>query len=130
MVWGEAEGKRTDDATKVEQFTSLVSRGISFHVHANGTGAIQQFLDCYSQALVNNGVDLNDEAAVAAMADKIRPVIIHGQTATAAQVQQAADLGVTLSFFTDHVYYYGDYHLYSTSVLTVAGHQPNGNRPF
>lgn len=112
--WGEAEGKRTDDATLTEQFTSLVSRGISFHVHANGTGAIQQFLDCYSQALVNNGVDLNDEAVVAAMADKIRPVIIHGQTATAAQVQQAADLGVTLSFFTDHVYYYGDYHLYST----------------
>ncbi len=42
--WGEAEGKRTDDAALTEQFTSLVSRGISFHVHANGTGAIQQFL--------------------------------------------------------------------------------------
>lgn len=112
--WGQAEGQRTDDATLTEQFTTLVGEGISFHFHANGTGAIQQFIDCYRQALINNGVDVNDDAAVAAMADKIRPVIIHSQTITDAQMQEAADLGIILSFFTDHVYYYGDYHLYST----------------
>lgn len=112
--WGQAEGQRTDDATLTEQFTTLVGEGISFHFHANGTGAIQQFIDCYRQALINNGVDVNDDAAVAAMADKIRPVIIHSQTITDAQMQEAAELGIILSFFTDHVYYYGDYHLYST----------------
>lgn len=112
--WGQAEGQRTDDATLTAQFTDLVSKEISFHVHANGTGAIQQFIDCYRQALINNGVDVNDDAAVAAMADKIRPVVIHSQTITDAQMQEAADLGMILSFFTDHVFYYGDYHLYST----------------
>lgn len=112
--WGEAEGKRTDDATLTEQFTNMVDEGIAFHFHANGTGAIQQFIDCYRQALINNGVDINDDAAVMAMADKIRPVIIHAQTITDEQMKEAADLGITLSFFTDHVFYYGDYHLYST----------------
>ena len=112
--WGEAEGKRVDNAVLTEQFTNMVNEGITFHFHANGTGAIQQFIDCYRQALINNGVDVNDDAAVAAMADKIRPVIIHAQTITDAQMQEAADLGITLSFFTDHVFYYGDYHLYST----------------
>ena len=112
--WGEAEGKRVDNDVLTEQFTNMVNEGITFHFHANGTGAIQQFIDCYRQALINNGVDVNDDAAVAAMADKIRPVIIHAQTITDAQMQEAADLGITLSFFTDHVFYYGDYHLYST----------------
>lgn len=112
--WGQAEGQRTDDTTLTDQFTNLISEGITFHFHANGTGAIQQFIDCYRQALINNGVDVNDDAAVAAMTDKIRPVVIHAQTITDAQMQEAADLGITLSFFTDHVFYYGDYHLYST----------------
>ncbi len=112
--WGEAEGKRVENDVLTEQFTNLVDEGITFHFHANGTGAIQQFIDCYRQALINNGVDVNDEAAVMAMADKIRPVIIHAQTITDEQMKEAADLGITLSFFTDHVFYYGDYHLYST----------------
>lgn len=112
--WGQAEGQRTDDATLTDQFTNLIAEGVTFHFHANGTGAIQQFIDCYRQALLNNGVDINDEAAVAAMKDKVRPVIIHAQTITDEQMKEAADLGITLSFFTDHVFYYGDYHLYST----------------
>lgn len=112
--WGQAEGQRTDDATLTEQFTTLMRQGIAFHSHANGTGAIQQFIDCYRQALINNGVDLNDEAAIKAMQDKVRAVLIHGQTITDAQLQECADLGINISFFTDHVFYYGDYHLYST----------------
>ena len=112
--WGEAEGKRTDNATLTNQFTNLVSQGITFHFHANGTGAIQQFIDCYRQALINNGIDLNNKAAVDAVKDKVRPVIIHAQTITDEQMKECAALGITLSFFTDHVYYYGDYHLYST----------------
>ena len=112
--WGQAEGQRTDDATLTDQFTNLIAEGVTFHFHANGTGAIQQFIDCYRQALINNGVDPSDEAAVEAMKDKVRPVIIHAQTITDAQMDEAAALGITLSFFTDHVFYYGDYHLYST----------------
>lgn len=112
--WGEAEGKKVTTERLTEQFTNLMLEGYQFHCHANGTGAIQQFIDAYRNALIANGVDLNDDAAIDAMQDKVRAVIIHGQTITEKQLQECADLGINISFFTDHVYYYGDYHLYST----------------
>ena len=66
----------------------MMKKGIQFHAHANGTGAIQQYIDCYRQALVNCGVDLNDKEAIAAMQNKIRPVIIHTQTVTQKQLKE------------------------------------------
>ncbi len=112
--WGEAEGKMFETADLTTRFTNLMKEGVQFHCHANGTGAIQQFIDAYRGALINCGVDLKDKEAIAAMQEKIRPVIIHSQTITDKQLQEAKDLGLNISFFTDHVYYYGDYHLYST----------------
>lgn len=112
--WGQKEGQRTDDATLTEQFTNMMREGIAFHCHANGTGAIQQLIDCYRQALLNNGVDPSDAKAVKMMQDRVRAVIIHGQTITQKQLEECQALGINISFFTDHVFYYGDYHLYST----------------
>ena len=112
--WGEKEGKKVSNEQLTEQFTDMMKKGIQFHAHANGTGAIQQYIDCYRQALVNCGVDLNDKEAIAAMQNKIRPVIIHTQTVTQKQLKEIEALGLNPSFFTDHVYYYGDYHMYST----------------
>lgn len=112
--YAEKEGKQFEDEVVVERFTQLMKDGVQFHAHANGTGAIQQFIDAYRMALVNNGVDLNDEAAIKAMQDKVRAVIIHSQTITQKQLQECKDLGINISFFTDHVYYYGDYHMFST----------------
>lgn len=112
--WGEAEGKIIDSEVLTERFTNLMKEGVQFHCHANGTGAIQQFIDCYRNALIANGVDLNDKDAIKAMQDKIRPVIIHSQTITDKQLKECKDLGLNISYFTDHVFYYGDYHLYST----------------
>ena len=112
--WGEAEGKKVTTEQLTEQFTELMKKGVQFHAHANGTGAIQQYIDAYRNALVNCGVDLKDKKQVAAMQDKIRAVIIHSQTITQKQLQECKELGLNISFFTDHVYYYGDYHMYST----------------
>ncbi|MDO4281446.1 MAG: amidohydrolase family protein [Peptococcaceae bacterium] len=112
--WGEKEGKKMDTAVLTEEFTNMMQEGISFHCHANGTGAIDQYIDAYRQALENNGVDPSDEKAVAEMKDRVRAVIIHGQTITQKQLEECDALGINISFFTDHVYYYGDYHLYST----------------
>lgn len=112
--WGEKEGKKVTTEQLTEQFTDMMKKGIQFHAHANGTGAIQQYIDAYRNALINCGVDLNDKAAVQAMQNKIRPVIIHTQTVTQKQLKEIEELGLNPSFFTDHVYYYGDYHMYST----------------
>ena len=112
--WGEKEGKKVSTEQLTEQFTTLMKKGIQFHAHANGTAAIQQYIDAYRNALVNCGVDLKDKKQVAAMQDKIRAVIIHSQTITQKQLQECKELGLNISFFTDHVYYYGDYHMFST----------------
>lgn len=112
--WGEKEGKKVSTEQLTEQFTALMKKGVQFHAHANGTAAIQQYIDAYRNALVNCGVDLKDKKQVAAMQDKIRAVIIHSQTITQKQLKECKELGLNISFFTDHVYYYGDYHMYST----------------
>lgn len=112
--YGEAEGKKMDDATLTAQFADAIQSGLQFTCHANGTGAIQQFIDCYRKALQQCGVDINNAKEIAAVQDKIRPVVIHGQTITNKQLQECKALGINLSFFVDHVYYYGDYHLVST----------------
>lgn len=112
--YGEAEGKKMTDEALTAQFADCIRSGWQFTCHANGTGAIQQFIDCYRAALKQCGVNVNDAKAVAAVQDRIRPVIIHGQTITLKQIEECKALGINISFFVDHVYYYGDYHLCST----------------
>ncbi len=111
--WGEDEGKKFTNEQVTDMFTNLVRDGMQFHAHANGTASIQQFIDCYRQALVNNGVDLNDKAAVEAVRNRVRPVVIHAQTITPEQMEEVKALGLNLSFLSDHIYYIGDYHLAS-----------------
>lgn len=112
--WGEAEGKKTTDGALTIRFVDCIEKELQFTCHANGTGAIQQFIDCYKAALTECGYNVNDSKAVAAVRDRIRPVIIHSQTITLNQLKECSELGISISFFADHVYYYGDYHLGST----------------
>lgn len=111
--WGEVEGKKFTNEQVTEMFTNLIKDNAQFHAHANGTASIQQFIDCYRQALVNNGVDLDDKAAVEEVRNRVRPVVIHAQTITPAQMEEVKALGLNLSFLSDHIYYIGDYHLAS-----------------
>ncbi len=69
------------------------------NTHCNGDEASQQLLRCYAQALRETGIQ-----------DDLRPVMIHAQTVRADQLDKMADIGMTASFFLDHVYFWGDWH--------------------
>ncbi len=112
--YGEAEGKKVNEEKLTEYFVDCIQSGWQFTCHANGTGGIQEFIDSYRDALKHCGIDINDAKAIAEVQERIRPVIIHGQTITLEQVEECKKLGINISFFVDHVYYYGDYHLCST----------------
>jgi predicted amidohydrolase YtcJ len=67
-------------------------------VHGNGDAAIDQFLDAWEAALE------------ACPAEDARPVLVHAQMSRADQLERMKKLGVTPSFFSAHVYYWGDRH--------------------
>ena len=69
--------------------------------HCNGDAAAGQFLRACRQAQERAGRPVRT----------IRPVLIHAQTVTGEQLQQAAELGVIPSFFAAHTWYWGDVHL-------------------
>lgn len=70
------------------------SRHIPILAHCNGDAAAAQFL-----------------AALRANPGGCTPVMIHAQLLGADQLDEAAQLGVLVSFFAAHVYYWGDTHL-------------------
>ncbi|MEA5011478.1 MAG: amidohydrolase [Angelakisella sp.] len=71
-------------------------------VHCNGDAACQQFIDCYRAAINETGIHEN-----------LRPVMVHAQTVRDDQLDAMKELGISPTFFNDHVYYWGDYHLSS-----------------
>ncbi|MCD7855391.1 MAG: amidohydrolase family protein [Clostridiales bacterium] len=112
--WGEDNKKIEDDAL-LSEFVELIEAKVQFTSHCNGTGAIQQFIDNYETALKQvYGVSELTQEIIDEAKENVRPTIIHAQTATADQVKKCSELGISISFFTDHVYYFGDYHLSST----------------
>ncbi|WP_237063764.1 amidohydrolase [Microbulbifer zhoushanensis] len=83
-----------------EQLQALVLRyhrqGWQISAHAQGERAIDQFLDAV------------DAAQRQFPREDHRHRIEHGALITPVQLQRAAQLGVTPSFYMDHIYYYGD----------------------
>lgn len=69
------------------------------HVHCNGDAAADQLLRCYKKAKQ----DCQSEA-------DLRPVMIHAQTIRKDQIKEMKELGMCVSFFLDHIYYWGDWH--------------------
>ncbi|MGB8331157.1 MAG: amidohydrolase [Polyangiales bacterium] len=67
-------------------------------VHGNGDAAIEQFLDAWEAALE------------ACPVQDARPILVHAQMSRSDQLQRMKTLGVTPSFFSAHVYYWGDRH--------------------
>ena len=68
-------------------------------VHCNGDATGDQFIRCYKKAQEATGNYKN-----------LRPVMIHAQTVREDQLDEMKELGMTPSFFHDHVFYWGDYH--------------------
>lgn len=72
--------------------------GHQIHCHCNGDAASDMFLDAVAAALHDHPRDDH------------RHTIIHGQVMRRDQISRCADLGVTISFFPAHVWYWGDQH--------------------
>jgi predicted amidohydrolase YtcJ len=75
-------------------------------VHANGDGAVDVAL---------NAIEYAQQAVSANARARIRPQIIHAQVSRPDQLKRMAALGVSPTFFTTHVYFWGD--LYSERIV-------------
>jgi hypothetical protein len=72
--------------------------GIQIITHANGEGASDMLIEAIGAAQSEFGTP------------DIRPVLIHGQFLREDQVDSYKNLGVFLSLFPMHTYYWGDWH--------------------
>ncbi len=87
-----------DEATMKDHVKRLHCAGHQVAVHGNGDAAIDQFLDAW------------EEAVAACPAEDRRPILVHAQTSRPDQLERMKKLGVTPTFFSAHVYYWGDRH--------------------
>lgn len=81
-----------------EQVKKVHCAGYPVAVHGNGDAAIDQFLDAWEGALT------------ACPREDARPIVVHAQMAQEDQLDRMVELGVTPTFFSAHVYYWGDRH--------------------
>ena len=85
-----------------ENIQALVSewhgKGWQLALHANGDAAIDQVLDAIETAQDENP------------RPDARHIIVHAQTARSDQLERMYELGVTPTFFSSHIYYWGDRH--------------------
>ena len=89
-------------AVTMEQVQASVNwcyaNGIQVITHANGEGASDMLIAALEAAQAEHGDPGN------------RPVLIHGQFLREDQVDRYRDLGVFLSLFPMHTFYWGDWH--------------------
>lgn len=81
------------------------------HVHCNGDAACEQLIEQYGKALKDSGSQ-----------EDLRPVMIHAQTVRDDQLDRMVWMRMGLSFFLDHIYYWGDYHYESVLGPERANH--------
>jgi predicted amidohydrolase YtcJ len=81
-----------------DEVKKLHDMGYQIHTHCNGDASADMFLDAVEAALATN--PRNDH----------RHTLIHGQVLRRDQLDRVAELGVTISFFSAHIYYWGDKH--------------------
>ncbi len=87
-----------DAETLADQVKKVHCAGRQVAVHGNGDAAIDQFLEAWEGALK------------ACPAEDRRPVLVHAQMSRPDQLEKMKELGVVPSFFSAHVYYWGDRH--------------------
>lgn len=101
------EGKEADysglpaqkDEYVEEVCRQCVENNWQLNVHCNGDAACEQLIRCYEKALKASDKKPN-----------LRPVMIHAQTVRDDQLDRMKEIGMLVSFFLDHIYYWGDYH--------------------
>jgi len=87
-----------DREVLIDEIKKLHDMGYQIHTHCNGDAAADMFFDAVEAALASN--PRSDH----------RHTLIHGQVMRREQLDRAASLGITISFFTAHVFYWGDKH--------------------
>ncbi len=87
------------DEAVISHIKTCLENGWQLNAHCNGDEASEQLIRCYEQAVRETGITKD-----------LRPVMIHAQTVRADQLDRMAKLGMTASFFLDHIYYWGDWH--------------------
>ncbi|MBR5319531.1 MAG: amidohydrolase [Peptococcaceae bacterium] len=80
-------------------FKECMENRWQLQMQCNGDAAIDRCLKLYEQAVKETGIT-----------EDLRPVMIHCQTIREDQIERAQELGIMLSFFHDHVYYWGDWY--------------------
>jgi predicted amidohydrolase YtcJ len=81
-----------------EMAKTMVKNNIQINFHANGDAAI------------DDAIYAIEQAGITAEQDK-RPIIIHSQFQRPDQLPKYVELGITPSYFTNHVFYWGDVHI-------------------
>lgn len=87
-----------EEVTKAFRFAA--DHNAQIIIHTNGDGAVAQFLRCL-EVVENEKPNMRE----------LRPVLIHGQLMGRDQMAKAAELGVIVSFFVAHCFYYADTHI-------------------
>ncbi len=72
--------------------------GFQVHCHCNGDAGAEMFIDAVEAALLDTPCDDH------------RHTVIHGQVLRDDQLRRMARLGMTVSFFSAHVHFWGDRH--------------------
>lgn len=95
------EGAQGDQDFFNRQVLRMYELGYWPAIHANGDGAVDVALNAiqYAQETLGEKADKN-----------IRPQLIHVQYSRPEQIERMAELKAFPTFFTTHVYYYGDLH--------------------
>jgi predicted amidohydrolase YtcJ len=84
-----------------DEVKRLHQLGYQIHCHCNGDAGGDMFIDAVAEALSEQP-----------RCDH-RHTIIHGQVLRQDQLERIAELGISISFFSAHIYFWGDLH-YST----------------
>lgn len=87
-----------DEEEFAEDVKKLHGMGFQIHCHCNGDAGTDMFLDAISDALANHPREDH------------RHTVIHGQVLRDDQLRRMADMGVTVSFFSAHIHFWGDRH--------------------
>lgn len=90
-----------DDAPVIEACERALRENAQLLIHTNGDASTEQLIRCLEIAKENTGIDPIDR----------RFVSIHTQTATPSQIDRLGALGICPSFFTAHIYFWGDAHI-------------------
>lgn len=88
------------DDEVISAMRDAAQNDVQIIAHCNGDAACEQFLNCLEKA----------EKEYPSLKE-LRPVMIHAQFITEEQIRRAKELGVVLSFFSAHVYHWGDVHI-------------------